>query len=241
MSCLDLLLSNELPNGWEINRLKRRKPVGNRLVIQNLSKQYNGFTALAPTDLALAEGEITILSGVNGSGKTTLLSCIAGLIKPTTGTIHLDSFDSVDDEVEVRRRLAFVPDVPRFYVELTAWEHLRFIAMANSALDGFNRRAEEILKILGLWDARHQFPHHYSRGMQLKLGLALAFIRPFTTLILDEPTSALDEESVIILLGLLGSKKAEGGSILMSSHDPSIKRQFGDRQIQMEGGILSGV
>lgn len=196
---------------------------------------------MAPTDLALAEGEITILSGLNGSGKTTLLSCIAGLIKPTTGTIHLDSFDSVDDEVEVRRRLAFVPDVPRFYVELTAWEHLRFIAMANSALDGFNRRAEEILKILGLWDARHQFPHHYSRGMQLKLGLALAFIRPFTTLILDEPTSALDEESVIILLDLLESKKAEGGSILMSSHDPSIKRQFGDRQIQMEGGILSEV
>lgn len=215
--------------------------MGDRLVIQNLSKQYNGFTALAPTDLALVAGEIAILSGANGSGKTTLLSCIAGLIRPTTGTIHLDSFDSVDDEVEVRRRLAFVPDVPRFYVELTAWEHLRFIAMANGALEGFEVRAEEILKMLGLWRSRRQFPHHFSRGMQLKLGLALALIRPFDVLVLDEPTSALDEESVGILLDQLESKKREGVSILMSSHDPSIKRQFGDRQIQMVGGVLSEV
>ena len=215
--------------------------MGNKLVIQNLSKQYNSFTALAPTDLTLAAGEITILSGANGSGKTTLLSCIAGLIKPTTGTIHLNLFDSYDDEVEVRRRLAFVTDVPRFYVELTAWEHLRFIAMANNVLAGFETRAEEILKMLGLWRSRHQFPHHFSRGMQLKLGLALALIRPFDVLVLDEPTSALDEESVGILLDQLESKRAQGVSVLMSSHDPTIKQQFGDRQILMAGGILSEV
>jgi ABC-2 type transport system ATP-binding protein len=215
--------------------------VGERLVIQNLSKKYDAFTALAPTDLTLDAGEIVILSGMNGSGKTTLLSCIAGLVKPSTGTISLDSFDLYDDEVEVRRRMAFVPDVPRFYVELTAWEHLRFIAMANNALVGFEDRAKEILEKFGLWDVRNQFPHHFSRGMQLKLGLALAFIRPFEVLMLDEPTSALDEESVNTLRHQLESLKAQGAGILMSSHDPMIKQQFGDRQIHMAGGILSEI
>ena len=215
--------------------------MGERLVIQDLSKKYDAFTALAPTNLTLEAGEIVILSGHNGSGKTTLLSCIAGLVRPTSGAISLDSYDLFDNETEVRRRLAFIPDIPRFYVELTAWEHLRFIAMANNALAGFEDRAEEILKMLGLWETRHQFPHHFSRGMQLKLGLALAFIRPFAVLMLDEPTSALDEESVGTLRHKLESLKAEGISILMSSHDPILKRQFGDRQLRMDGGILSEI
>lgn len=209
-----------------------------RLVIQKLSKKYDSFLALAPTNLVLQAGEIAILSGPNGSGKTTLLSCIAGLIKPTRGRIQLDSYDLFADEVEVRRRLAFVPDVPRFYVALTAWEHLRFIAMANDALEGFEQRAEALLKLFGLWQVRDQFPHHYSRGMQLKLGLALAFIRPFNVLLLDEPTSALDEESVNVVLDKLETLRDQGASILMSSHDPTIKQRFGDRHLLMEAGEL---
>ena len=208
------------------------------LAVENLSKKYGGFTALSPMNLNLQPGEIVVLSGQNGSGKTTLLSCIAGLTKPTTGTVRVGGYDLVLDEVEVRRRLAFIPDVPRFYVELTAWEHLRFIAMANSALDGFDDRAERILQMFGLWDVRDHFPHNYSRGMQLKLGLAMAFIRPFEVLLLDEPTSALDEQSVGVLLEELTSLRDQGAGILMSSHDPAIKKQFGDRQLIIENGVL---
>ncbi len=208
------------------------------LVVKNLSMKYGGFIALSPTNINLYPGEITVLSGQNGSGKTTLLSCIAGLIKPTGGTVKVGDYDLFQDEVEVRRRLAFIPDVPRFYVELTAWEHLRFIAMANDVLDGFDERAEDILGMFGLWDVRDHFPHNYSRGMQLKLGLAMAFIRPFEVLLLDEPTSALDEQSVRILLDELTSLRNQGTSILMSSHDPTIKKQFGDRQLNMEDGVL---
>jgi ABC-2 type transport system ATP-binding protein len=147
-----------------------------RLVATDLSKKYDSFQALAPISFTLNAGEITILTGANGSGKTTLLSCLAGLIRPSTGSVAVDGFDLYRDEVEVRRRLVFVPDVPRFYLELTAWEHLRFIAMANSAVQGFADRAEEILRKFGLWEARDLFPHHYSRGMRLKLGIALALI-----------------------------------------------------------------
>ncbi len=208
------------------------------LVVENLSKKFGDFTALSSTSFSLNAGEIVVLSGQNGSGKTTLLSCMAGLVKPTTGTVSVGGFDLIKQEVEVHRRMAFIPDVPRFYVELTAWEHLRFIAMANDSLEGFEDRAELILQKFGLWAVRDYFPHNYSRGMQLKLGLAMAFIRPFEVLLLDEPTSALDEESVEALLEELKSLRDEGVSILLSSHDPTIKRTYGDRQLLIENGVL---
>ena len=212
--------------------------MADRLVVQDLSKQYGEFVALAPTNFSVQAGEIVILSGQNGSGKTTLLTCITNLIKPSSGRVWVDSFEMAADELEVRRRMVFVPDVQRFYATMTAWEHLRYVAMANQALDGFDRRAETLLKEFGLWKTRDHFPHNYSRGMQLKLSLALAFIRPFTVLLLDETTSALDEESVSLMLDKVGALRDQGVSIVMSSHNPIIKQQFGDRQFLVEDGVL---
>jgi len=209
-----------------------------RLVVTDLSKRYGNFVALAPTNLTLKAGETVILSGQNGSGKTTLLSCIANLVRPSSGTVSVDAFDMAISEIEVRKRLTFVPDVQHYYVRMTAWEHLRFVAMANNVLEGFDQRAELLLRELGLWKTRDHFPHNYSRGMKLKLSLTLAFIRPFTVLLLDEPTSALDEESVEILLGKLETLRQKGVSILMSSHNPLIKQQFGDRHFLVEDGVL---
>lgn len=209
-----------------------------RLIVTELSKRYGNFVALEPTNLTLMAGETVILSGQNGSGKTTLLSCIANLVRPSEGTVSVDGFEMAVSEIEVRKRLAFVPDVQRYYVTMTVWEHLRFVAMANNVLEGFDQRAEALLREFGLWKTRDHFPHNYSRGMKLKLSLALAFIRPFTVLLLDEPTSALDEESVEILLEKINTLRQQGASILLSSHNPLIKQQFGDRQFLVEDGAL---
>ncbi|NMC79336.1 MAG: ABC transporter ATP-binding protein [Chloroflexi bacterium] len=209
-----------------------------RLVVKELSKKYNSFLALAPASFDLNAGEIVILSGPNGSGKTTLLSCLSALIRPSSGTVQVSGFDLYRDEVEVRRRLVFVPDVPRFYVELTAWEHLRFIALANEVQQGFEARAEELLRSFDLWQAKDLFPHRFSRGMRLKLGLALALIRPFEVLLLDEPTSALDVEGVELLKGELRRLRDQGATILLSTHDPNLIQQLGDRRLTIRQGVL---
>ena len=209
-----------------------------RLVVTELSKKFGSFLALAPVSFGLNAGETTVLSGPNGSGKTTLLSCISGLIRPSTGKVSVSGFDLYRDEVEVRRRMVFVPDVPRFYVELTAWEHLRFTAMAHNALQGFDQRAETLLRKLGLWEARDLFPHHFSRGMRLKLGLALALIRPFDVLLLDEPTSALDVEGVGLLISELRQYNQQGAAILLSTHDPNLIDQLGDRTLKIQNGVI---
>ncbi len=212
-----------------------------QLVVDEISKQYGSFLALAPVSFALNGGEIAVLSGPNGSGKTTLLSCLAGLIRPSTGNVTVAGYDLYHAEVEFRRRLAFVPDVPRFYVEMTAWEHLRFIAMANDVIRDFDARAENILRKLDLWEARDLFPHHYSRGMRLKLGLALALIRPFDVLLLDEPTSALDQQGIQFLLEELHHACNQGASILVSTHDPALFDDVGSRRLSIRQGVFKAL
>ncbi len=76
------------------------------------------------------------LTGPNGAGKTTLLHCLSGLLRPSTGQVSIAGYDLYAEERNAKRNLAFVPDVPRFYTELTAWEHLRFIALAHEAGSG---------------------------------------------------------------------------------------------------------
>jgi len=211
------------------------------LVVSELSKKYDSFLALAPTSFELQSSEITILSGANGSGKTTLLSCLSGLVPPSTGTVKVMGFDLYKDEVEVRRRMVYVPDVPRFYLELTAWEHLRFIALANGVEIDFEQQAEMLMKKFGIWEAKDLFPHHYSRGMRLKLGLVIALIRPFEVLLLDEPTSALDEEGVKILIDELQSFRDESKSIFLTTHDPGLIDKLADRRLLIKNGEVTGV
>jgi len=211
------------------------------LQARELSRSYGKFQALMPTDITLHSGEIAVLFGPNGAGKTTLLLCLSGLLRPTTGLITIDGHDLYQDEREAKRQLAFVPDVPRFYMELTAWEHLYFIAQAHEVGADFNQRAETLLREFGLWDARNLYPHNYSRGMRLKLGLLLALIRPFKVLLLDEPTSALDIESVGFLVKRLKELRQSGASILLSSHDPNIASELADRTLKIQTGYIENI
>lgn len=204
-----------------------------------LCHSYGSFQALAPLDLSLASGQIAVLEGPNGSGKSTLLYCLSGLMRPTSGDIRIEGHDLYADEPEAKRRLAFMPDVPRFYTELTAWEHLRFLALAHDAGAGFEDRAEQLLKEFDLWEARNLLPHLYSRGMSLKLGLLFALIRPFKVLLLDEPTSALDAGTSRLLIGRLAGLRNQGAAILLSTHDPDLKQGLADRVLGLKHGQLT--
>ncbi|HNT24371.1 MAG TPA: ABC transporter ATP-binding protein [Anaerolineales bacterium] len=207
----------------------------------NLSHAYGSFQALTLTDFSLEAGQVAVIEGPNGSGKSTFLLCLSGLLRPTTGQIKIDGFDIFTQDQPAHRALAFVPDVPRFYIELTAWEHLRFLALAHGAQAGFEARAEKLLKAFGLWEARDLFPHLFSRGMSLKLGVLFALIRPFKVLLLDEPTSAMDAESSELLRQHLQALRQEGAAILLSTHDPDIKQGLADHVYRIEKGCLTSV
>lgn len=212
--------------------------MNSNFVISTLSKKYDSFLALAPISLALDAGKVTTLSGPNGSGKTTFLSCLAGLIRPSGGTVTVDGFDLYKDEVEFHRRVVLVPDVPSFYLELTAWEHLQFVAMANGIDKDFDQQAKILLQKFDLWEVRNLFPHNFSRGMRLKMGLVLALIRPFSVILLDEPTSALDSAGVELLENELCHLRERGVTVLLSSHDATLIDRLGDKQLKICNGLI---
>jgi ABC-2 type transport system ATP-binding protein len=204
----------------------------------DLSRSYGEYQAVYPLDFTIDAGEVIILTGANGAGKTTLLYCLAGLLRPTKGNVLVEGYDLYREEVAAKQRLAFVPDVPRFYQELTSWEHLRFISLAFGAGQGWEKQAETILREFGLWESRDLYPHNLSRGMRLKLGITMALIRPFKVLLLDEPTSALDPESVSLLREKLISIRNNGCAILLTSHDLSMVDALNGRKWRMEQGKL---
>ena len=206
-----------------------------------LSRYYGTFRALAETNLQLYSGQIVLLAGPNGAGKSTLLLCLSGLLRPTSGSVSIEGFDLYNDEVEAKRRLAFVPDVPRFYTELTAWEHLLFIAQAYNAGPGFEARAERLLKSFDLWQGRDLYPHNYSRGMRLKLGLLMALIRPIRVLLMDEPASALDPDGVQELKAHLLELRDQGAAILISSHNLQLAEDLQARRWTMRQGQLEAM
>jgi ABC-2 type transport system ATP-binding protein len=201
-----------------------------------LSRSFGEFQAVYPLDIKIYPGEVISLTGPNGAGKTTLLCCLSGLLRPTKGNILVEGYDLYEDEVAAKQRLAFVPDVPRFYPELTSWEHLRFISLAFGVEQDWETRAQRLLREFGLWESRDLYPHNLSRGMRLKLGVAMALIRPFIVLIMDEPTSALDSESVAVLLEKLKALRENGCAILLTSHDISVVQALGGISWRMEHG-----
>jgi ABC-2 type transport system ATP-binding protein len=208
------------------------------LQTKGLSRSFGEFQAVKPVDLEIYTGEIVVLTGPNGAGKTTLLNCLSGILRPTRGNILVEGFDLYREEVAAKRRLAFVPDVPRFYTELTTWEHLRFISLAFGIEQDWEGRAEAILREFNMWENRDIYPHNLSRGMRLKLGISLALIRPFKVLLMDEPTSALDPESADLLHEKLLMIRNNGGTILLTSHDLSMVEELKAKRWRMELGQL---
>jgi ABC-2 type transport system ATP-binding protein len=208
------------------------------LQAKGLSKSFGEFQAVKPLDFNINAGEIIVLTGPNGSGKTTLLYCLSGLLRPSMGNVLVEGYDLYKQEVAYKQRLAYVPDVPRFYQELTAWEHLWFISLAFGVKQGWEGRAEALFREFDLWESRDLYPHNLSRGMRLKLGLSMALIRPFKVLLMDEPTSALDTESAIVIREKFLTIRENDCAILLTSHDLDIAELLNGSLWRMEHGQL---
>src|SRR6266550_7183597 len=114
------------------------------LTLEHLRRVYGTFTAVDDLSFDVEPGEIVGLIGPNGAGKTTTLRSLAGILRPTSGRVRIDGHDLVDDPLEARRRLAFMPDEPHLFEYLTVEEHLRLVARLYSVGD-FDRRANALL------------------------------------------------------------------------------------------------
>jgi ABC-2 type transport system ATP-binding protein len=208
------------------------------LEVNNISYSYGSYQALQDASFTLKQGETFVIVGPNGAGKTTLMLCLSGLLHPASGEVLVDGVDIYHHERAAKRKLAFLPDVPRFYQELTAWEHLLFISLAHGVQEEFEEHAERLLKEFGLSETKDMYPHAFSRGMRLKLGIILCLIRPFHVLLLDEPTSALDPSGKAVLSRMLRDRTSSGAGIVITTHDMAFAREVGSRTVEMHRGRL---
>lgn len=206
------------------------------LEVRQLTKLYAGRKVLDNVDLKLPGAALVGLLGPNGAGKTTLLRSLAGLIKPDNGQIKIAGYELQQQEALARGQLAYVPDVPHFYTELTAWEHLELTARAFKMGADFAPKAEKLLRWFGLWEARHSPPFTFSRGMSQKLALCCGFVRPSRMMLLDEPGGTLDIKSVSRLYKLLENYREQGGLAILSSHQWETLQNLCDMFVMVDQG-----
>jgi len=209
--------------------------------IENLVKSYDKALAVDGLTLAVAAGEILGLVGPNGAGKTTTLRCLAGILPPTSGRIEIDGRDLKSDPVEARRRLAFVPDEPRLFDNLTVMDHLRVVGRLYDVAD-VPERARELLARFELADRADAFPSELSRGMKQKLMIATALLHSPSALILDEPLTGLDPGAMRRMKRTVVEQAEAGAAVIVSSHLLHLVQEICGRIAILRGGrkVLEG-
>lgn len=210
------------------------------LVVDQICKDYDGRRVLGPLSFSLAPGEVLAILGHNGSGKSTTLGAIAGVVDLTQGSITLGDLVLVPDrdQPDYRRKIAYVPDEPLLFPDMTLRQHGRFVAGAWGVSED---RLEPLLDQLGVGHVIDEVPATFSRGMRQKAGLALAFLRPSSVLLIDEPFSGLDQAGRSAFLHLLQDSCAAGAAAVIATHAQARVGQFADRALRLDDGLVVAV
>lgn len=185
---------------------------------ENLTKVYNGKTAVDGLDLEVGEGDIFGFLGPNGAGKSTTILMLTGMIEPTDGRCLVDGIEVAKDPLKVKEIIGYLPEDVGFYGNMTGEQNLDYFARFYG-MDARERRERiaELLELVRL-DGVTQKAGEYSRGMKQRLGLAQALINDPKVLFLDEPTANLDPEGVREYRELVEHLAGEGKTIFVSSH-----------------------
>jgi ABC-2 type transport system ATP-binding protein len=207
--------------------------------LTNLTKRYGGFTAVNAINLEVPRGELFGFLGPNGAGKTTTLRMIAGILRPTGGSVKIAGIDLAADPIAAKSRLGFIPDRPFIYEKLTGAEFLRFVAgLYNQEGPQVEHRARELLALFDLEEWRDELVESYSHGMRQKLIISSAFVHRPEVIVVDEPMVGLDPKAARILKDLFREYTRRGQTIMMSKHTLEVAETMCDRIGIIQGGVI---
>ncbi|MFL6751317.1 MAG: ABC transporter ATP-binding protein [Sphingomicrobium sp.] len=197
--------------------------------IEGLRKAYaGGVEALKGVDLDIQRGEILALLGPNGAGKTTLISIVCGIVTPTTGKIHVGGHDNQSDFRAARSLIGLVPQELTTDAFETVWATVSFSrGLFGKPKD--DKKIEEILRRLTLWDKRHAKMMELSGGMKRRVMIAKALSHEPSILFLDEPTAGVDVELRRDMWELVRKLRADGTTIILTTHYIEEAEEMADR------------
>jgi len=189
------------------------------IVVKNLRKSFGEVKAVNDVSFEARDGEITGLLGPNGAGKTTTLRMLYSLLPPDQGEIRIDGLDPTRDAMEIKRTLGVVPDNRGLYTRLTARENITYFGelhgMSTEAIEG---RIENMTATLDMGDFIDRRTEGFSQGQNVKVAIARAMVHEPQTVLLDEPSNGLDVMSTRALRNYIRELKAEGHSVVLSTH-----------------------
>ena len=189
------------------------------LEVRELTKRFGGQTVVDHVNFTVRPGEITGYLGPNGSGKSTTVKMMTGLLHPTEGEILFNGRNIRDDSTGFKQRLGYVPEEPNLYGYLTGLEYLQLAGgLRGLPEDRVTQKANELLELLSLRDARWVPISAYSKGMKQRVLIAAALLHDPDVLIFDEAQSGLDIANSLLFRHLLRTLAARGKAILYISH-----------------------
>lgn len=189
------------------------------LVINNLVKNYGKFKAVDNLSLEIGKGEIYGFVGANGAGKTTTMKIVAGLLKPTSGSVVVAGIDILNYPISFKNKIGYMPDFFGVYDDLKVTEYLDFYSGVYGIEKSLRPKlADELLELVNLSDKKDFYVDDLSRGMKQRLCLARSLIHNPELLILDEPASGLDPKARVEMKEVLKELRDLGKTIIISSH-----------------------
>lgn len=203
------------------------------LTVSHVTKTYGNNIANNDVSFTLNDNQITVLVGQNGAGKSTIIKCIVGFLN-YHGEITLDGKDI--QELDVKRQIGYIPEVPELYNELTVYQHFQFIANAYH-ITGFEERANHYLDLFKLTPKKDELCGSLSKGMRQKVSIICALIINPRLLIVDEPMVGLDPDAIRDLKQVFETLKAEC-SIFISTHLLDSVENLWDQALIMNAGKI---
>ena len=201
--------------------------------VSNVSKKYKDKMLVEDVSFTVEEGEILGIVGLNGSGKTVLLKCICGLMDYSAGSIKVDG-KIIGKDCEYPKNMGVIIETPGFLPYHSGYKNLEYLASLRRKIT--KQDIKEVLVKVGLEGEEKKLVAKYSLGMRQRLGIAQAIMENPKLLILDEPMNGLDKEGIVDVRKLLLDMKAEGKTMIVTSHNEEDIKVLCDKVIEMDKG-----
>lgn len=201
-----------------------------------LTKDYGSRRAIENLTFEAKQGEVVGFLGPNGAGKTTTMRILTGYMPPTYGAAQVAGFDVVDNSLEVRRRVGYLPETVPLYPDMTVFDYLKFMADLRHIPDS-DDMVDEALEVVDMQERSEGYIGKLSKGMRQRVGLAQALLHKPEVLILDEPTIGLDPAQVVEVRNIIREIGKER-TVLLSTHILSEAQQLCDRVMIINKGRI---